>query len=530
MSDQNRLPYGPPKEALKFGFQDMMNNALNRDPNRPLVIFDETDLSVTAREYKDIVSQYAQALVSAGMGNNIRFGVLSKNRPEVLFLNGALSSVNVCRVSMHPMGSVDDFEYILNDSHVEALIIDPDHFQEAAAELQKRVPHLKLVLSLGPTDVGTDLHALSQTFEPGVPLPKGSGGKPSHPEQIAAIGYSGGTTGKPKAICQTLRSGGTTFNTMMTEWEWPEVNRHMVCAPLSHGGGAMVTPTILKGGTLVVLSGFDAGQVLASIEKHRITSLWLVPAMIYALLDHPDFDKHDLSSIEIIYYGASSISPTRLKEAIERIGPVFFQFYGQSEAPMSVSIMRRSEHDPNDLNRLASCGRPCLSVRVALLDNDCNEVEDGEPGEICVRGPLLMGGYLNKPEETAEVFEGGWLHTGDVAVKDPDGFLRIVDRKKDMIVTGGFNVFPREIEDVLTSHPSVLAAAAFGVPDEKWGEKVKAVVVTKASDSVSADELITLVKDKKGSVQAPKSVDFIDEIPLSPLGKPDKKALRKQYA
>ena len=528
MSGQGKLPYGPSKEALMFGSEDMMGNALNRDPDRPVVIFDETGLSVTARTYQDIVNQYAQALISVGIGDNIRLGILSKNRPEVLFLSGALGSVDACRVSMHPMGSVEDFEYILNDSHIEALIIDPDYFQETAAELQARVPHLKLVLSLGPTEVGIDLHALAQTFAPTKALhhPKG----PTDPEKMVAISYSGGTTGKPKAICQTTRSLGTTFNIMLTEWEWPEVNRHLVCAPLSHGGAAMVVPTLLQGGTLVVLPGFDAGNVLASIEKHRITSLWLVPAMIYALLDHPNFDEYDLTSIEIIYYGASTISPTRLKEAIERFGPVFFQFYGQSEAPMTVSIMRRSEHNPNDVNRLASCGRPCLGVRVALLDDKCEEVEDGEPGEICVRGPLLMGGYLNKPKETAEVFEGDWLHTGDVAVKDPDGFLRIVDRKKDMIVTGGFNVFPREVEDVLTSHPSVLAAAVFGLPDRKWGEMVKAVVVSKESSPEMEQELIALVKDKKGSIQAPKSVDFIDQIPLSPVGKPDKKALRQQYA
>jgi fatty-acyl-CoA synthase len=197
---------------------------------------------------------------------------------------------------------------------------------------------------------------------------------------------------------------------------------------------------------------------------------------------------------------------------------------------MTVSVLKRAEHDIADANRLASCGRPVPWVRVALLDPDNQAVPDGEPGEICVQGPLLMSGYLNKPEQTAEAFAGGWLHTGDVAVRDPGGFLRIVDRKKDMIVSGGFNVFPREVEDVLSAHPAVAAAAVIGVPDPKWGEAVKAIVVLREGSSVSEAALVELVRDKKGPVQAPKSVIFVDKIPISGLGKPDKKTLRAQYS
>ncbi len=209
---------------------------------------------------------------------------------------------------------------------------------------------------------------------------------------------------------------------------------------------------------------------------------------------------------------------------------MFFQFYGQSEAPMSVSVMRRADHLTDDPLRLASCGRPTAWVRVALMDDDMQQVPEGAPGEICVQGPLLMSGYLNKPEETAAAFAGGWLHTGDVAIRSPDGFLRIVDRKKDMIVTGGFNVFAREVEDVIATHAAVRHVAVIGVPDPKWGEAVKAVVVAVPGSTVAAEELIALVRSVKGAVQAPKSVEFVDAIPLSPLGKPDKKALRARYA
>jgi fatty-acyl-CoA synthase len=223
------------------------------------------------------------------------------------------------------------------------------------------------------------------------------------------------------------------------------------------------------------------------------------------------------------------MSPTRLKEAIEKFGHIFFQFYGQAEAPMTLTVLRKDEHLVDDPARLASCGRPVPWVHVALLDDEGNEVPQGEPGEICARGPLVMNGYWNKPEQTEEAFKFGWLHTGDVAKADEQGFLTIVDRKKDMIVSGGFNIFPREVEDVLATHDAVAQAAVVGVPDERWGEAVKAVVVLRPDATVDADELIALVKDRKGSHHAPKSIDFAESIPLSPLGKPDKKALRARY-
>jgi fatty-acyl-CoA synthase len=315
----------------------------------------------------------------------------------------------------------------------------------------------------------------------------------------------------------------------MAEWEWPDELRFLCCTPLSHAGAAFFVPTLLRGGSLVVLPYFDPERVIDTIEKHRITATMLVPTMVYVLLDNPRLEKADLSSLEILYYGAAAMSPTRLEEGMERLGSIFFQFYGQAECPMTITVLRRDEHTPGDRERLATCGRPVPWLDVALLDDDGNEVPQGDPGEICVRGPLVMKEYLNKPEQTAEALKFGWLHTGDVARADDGGYFTIVDRKKDMIVTGGFNVFPREVEDVLSSHPAVSAAAVIGVPDEKWGEAVKAVVVRRPGSEVAEAELISLVKDRKGSVSAPKTVDFVDQIPLSPLGKPDKKALRAQY-
>ena len=284
---------------------------------------------------------------------------------------------------------------------------------------------------------------------------------------------------------------------------------------------------------MFVLGKFDPAEVLKAIEEQRITATMLVPSMLYALMDHPDSQTRDLSSLETVYYGASAINPVRLAEAIRRFGPIFAQYYGQSEAPMAITYLAKADHDEK---RLTSCGRPTLFARVALLGDDGKPVPQGEPGEICVSGPLLAGGYWHLPEATADTFKDGWLHTGDMAREDEDGFYFIVDRVKDMIVTGGFNVFPREVEDVIAEHPAVAQVCVVGTPDEKWGEAVTAVVVLRA-DAATDDaaieamtaEIQAAVKDRKGSVQSPKRVVVVDALPLTGLGKPDKKAVRAQF-
>jgi fatty-acyl-CoA synthase len=450
--------------------------------------------------------------------------MLAANRPEVLFALGAGMVAGTRGTSLHPMGSLDDHAYILEDAEIETLVYDPATYGERAHQLLERVPTLKRLLSFGPDDDATDLIALAESFSP-----KPLKAPVVNPDDVSGLAYTGGTTGKPKGAMITFRSSVAMTNIQMAEWQWPDEIRFLIATPLSHAGASFFLPTLLRGGSIVVLPGFDPTRVLETIEKYRITATMLVPTMLYVLLDHPALATTDVSSLKTIYYGAAAISPTRLKEAIERFGPIFFQFFGQTECPMCITSLRKEDHDPTNLERLASCGRPVPWLHVALLDDAGNEVPVGEPGEICVRGPLVMAGYWKKPEQTAEALADGWLHTGDIARRDADGFYYIVDRKKDMIVSGGFNVFPREVEDVISAHPAVAAVAVIGVPDEKWGEAVKAVVVTRPGASVASEELISLVKDHKGSIHAPKSVDFVEALPVSALGKADKKALRAQY-
>jgi len=501
---------------------DLIIASLDRYADRTAMLLGDTTL--TYGQVRDRISQFAQVYAAQGLTVGSRVALLSANRPEVLVAQGANAVTGCLSSALHPMGSADDHAYVLDDAGIETLVFDPTVFAERAAELAERVPSLKRLLAFGSTDVGEDLLALADACAP-APLIAPT----LDPDAVSSLAYTGGTTGKPKGVMHTWRSSLTLLRIQLLEWDWPTDIRFLVCTPLSHAGGAFWNPTMLRGGSIVVLPSFHPTTVLETIERHRITATMLVPTMLYVLLDHPALATTDLSSLQTVFYGASAISPTRLAEAIERVGPVFSQFYGQAEVPMSIALLRKADHEVTSPERLASCGRPVSWLHVALLDDDGNEVAEGEPGEICCQGPLVMAGYLGKPEQTAEATAHGWLHTGDVARRDAQGFLTIVDRKKDMIVSGGFNVFPREVEDVLTSHPAVAAAAVIGVPDERWGEAVKAVVVLRPGQTVTLEELAALVKERKGSVQAPKSLDVVDALPLSPLGKPDKKALRAQF-
>ncbi|MGV0578472.1 fatty-acid--CoA ligase FadD8 [Mycolicibacterium elephantis] len=506
--------------------------ALKRNKDKPVLFLGDTTL--TGGQLADRISQYVQAFEALGAGSGTATGLLSLNRPEVLMIIGAGQTQGYRRTALHPLGSLDDHAYVLNDAGVTSLIIDPNPmFVERARGLLEKVPALKQVLTIGPVPaelegVGVDLTAEAAKYPP---QPLVAADLP--PDHIGGMAYTGGTTGKPKGVIGTVQSITTMTTIQLAEWEWPERPKFLMCTPLSHAGAAFFVPTIIKGGELVVLTKFDPAEVLRVIEEQKITATMLVPSMIYALMDHPDSRTRDLSSLETVYYGASAMNPVRLREAIDRFGPIFAQYYGQSEAPMVITYLAKGDHDEK---RLTSCGRPTVFARVALLDSDGNPVPQGEVGEICVSGPLVSGGYWNKPEATAETFRDGWMHTGDLAREDEDGFYYIVDRTKDMIVTGGFNVFPREVEDVVAEHPSVAQVCVIGTPDEKWGEAVTAVVVLRpdADRSEEAVEQMTseiqaAVKERKGSVQSPKQVIVVDSVPVTALGKPDKKAVRAQF-
>ncbi|MDE0726074.1 MAG: AMP-binding protein [Alphaproteobacteria bacterium] len=498
----------------------LMLRALARWGDR--VAFSGHGGSFTYAQSFDLVGRYQAAMQGAGAVRGQRMALLNANRAEASLAGVAAQSLGLCLTALHPLGTFEDQRFILEDGEVDYLFVDGESYLERGAELTAATERLAGVFTLGPSDYGLDIRAAADAAGAVSPVLL------AQPNDISMLGYTGGTTGKPKGAMRRQHSVVALTNAVLADFEWPEDIVYLAVAPNSHVGGTKIPPTLLRGGRVHMHNGFDADAILDTFATERITATLMVPTMVSILLDHPKLDTADLSSLELLMYGAAPMSPTRLLEGLERIGPVFCQLYGQTEG-YPLTVLRKGDHNKDDPGLFAACGHPVASAKIALLDEDCRPVARGEVGEICAQGPQVMDGYWQRPEQTAETLAGGWLHTGDMAMADERGYLYIVDRKKDMIITGGFNVFPREVEDVITTDPNVAMAAVIGVPDDKWGEAVKAVVVPRPNTQVDAEALIRRVRDAKGAVHAPKSVDIVTEIPLTPLGKPDKKALRETY-
>ncbi|HEX4356980.1 MAG TPA: AMP-binding protein [Pseudonocardia sp.] len=525
------LPRGPslPHTGLTVGAVTL--RALRRYPDRTAFSWDGGALSYAGAT--DLIGRIQRVYAEQRLRRGQRIAVLTGNRAESWCAAAAAQASGLVLSWLHPLGSLPDQLFQLADLDAAAVVVDAERFAARGAELAEALDGVA-VLAVGPADFAPDLLAAAERVGAGAPVDV------AEPGDVVAISYTGGTTGRskgalrrhPSAVLQGLTA-------ILGDFELPADPRYLAVAPISHVAGTKIIPTLVRGGTVHLLTGFAPDRVLDAIARERLTFTLLVPTMIYALLDHPDLERTDLSSLELLLYGASPMSATRLVEGLERIGPVFSQLYGQTEC-YPISVLHRAEHDPvGRPELLASCGAPVSTVAVALLDASGAPVPVGEPGELCVRGGGVMEEYWQRPELTAETFAHGWLHTGDIARADDQGYLYIVDRAKDMIISGGFNVYPREVEDALAAHPAVSSAAVYGVPDEKWGEAVHAAVVLRADPAGPdplgavaggglADELIAHVKALKGSVHAPKSVRVLTELPMTAVGKIDKKALREQ--
>ena len=503
-------------------YSDVIVEALARYPHRDAFVFGSR--RVTYSQAASRIGRFMQVLSARGVSADSTIAVLSPNVPEVWMLQAAVCLVGARYSGLHPLASVSDLQYVCEHAGVDFLVAHPDYLERGMA-VALGSNSIRQVLALGASGDAEDLVALSDRF-PDAMLRR----RHCEAEEVRWIAYTGGTTGRPKGVEIPDRALLHQVQTTTTSLGLPEVPRFLAVAPISHAGVLPIVPTFARGGTVVLQRGFDPQEWLATVAAERINWTFLVPTMLYALLDRTQPESCDLSSLETIMYGSSPMSVARLAEAHERIGPVFLQAYGQTECVSFATTLRKDEHEPlHNPRLLGSCGRAVLGMRVEILAEDNEPVRSGAVGEICVRGPGVMRGYHKMPEQTAEALRGGWLHTGDLASRDEDGFLYIVDRKKDMIVTGGFNVYSREVEDVIAQVPAVSAVAVIGIPDEKWGEAVKAVVVARPGQVVDPVGLIDLVKTVKGAHQAPKSVDIVERLPLTSVGKIDKKALREPY-
>jgi fatty-acyl-CoA synthase len=494
--------------------------ALARYPQR--TAFSWPGGSITYRGATELIGRIQKVFMQLGLQPGTRVALLTANRADTWCAGVAAQLSRLAITWLHPLGSLEDQLFQIEDSEAKVLVIDADTFRDRGGELASRISDLKAIFTLGAAGYGIDL--LAGIVAMGTATPRCL----ADPDDLATLNYTGGTTGKSKGALRHHREYGGFASAILADFEIPETPRYLAVAPISHVAGTKVLPTLMRGGTVHMLKGFDPNAVLQTIEREHINFTLFVPTMIYVLLDHPRLDHTDLSSLELLLYGASAMSPSRLLEGIERIGPVFSQLYGQTEC-YPVSVLRKKDHDPNTPDLFLSCGFPIAACEVRILDEADQEVKTGEPGEICVRATHVMAEYWKRPEQTEETLKNGWLHTGDIARADERGYMFILDRKKDMIVSGGFNIFPREVEDVLSQHADVAMVAVVGVPDDKWGEAVTAVVVAREGARPDAEELINLVKARKGSAHAPKHIQFVSELPMTGVGKVDKKVLKAGF-
>ncbi|MDN5937945.1 MAG: AMP-binding protein [Salinisphaera sp.] len=506
---------------------EYLDRGARRNPDGPCLTAAD-GRSMTYREVQRLSYRIGNKLIDLGFRRGDVGSVLSFNDAFAFACTFGLARAGMTWLPANPRNKEDDSHYLFDFMDCRVLLFSSD-FAALVAALRPRLPGIKawVCLDRDLNDVPSMQTWLEAIDDRDPDLPRSA-------EDRAVLFPTGGTTGRSKGVQWSHRVVHNVVATYMTCICYDQIERpvNMAAAPLTHAAGLICWPTLARGGQVVILPKPDIELMLDTIERYRVTELFLPPTVIYRMLEHPGVEDRDYSSLRYFVYAAAPMSVDKLKRALKVFGPCMTQTYGQAEAPMLATFFSPAEHMPDGQmaadERLASCGYPTPLVEVRILDEQNNELPHGEPGEICVRGDLVMDGYYKQPEKTAETVIGGWLHTGDVGIQGADGWLRIVDRKKDMIITGGLNVYPQEIEQVIWSHPAVGDCAVIGLPDEDWGERVTAVVELAPEGKADAEDIMALCKQQLGSVKAPKTVYF-RELPRSPNGKVLKRELRDEY-
>jgi fatty-acyl-CoA synthase len=490
---------------------------------KPCLTMNGVDLSY--REVQSFSYRVARALARDGIAPGTKVAIISGNDPVAFSCIFGISRAGAVWCPINPRNEAAENAFLL-DAFDCACVIFHSHYAKLVEAIRADLPQLKFIVCL---DKASDFApSLTQWLGDANAMPI----EIAPPDDVALIAGTGGTTGKPKGV--KLTGHNLEAMTAITLMSYPFAPRpvYLALAPLTHAAGVLCFPILALGGRVVIMPKPDLESCLALIAQYRITHIFLPPTLIYMLLEHPHRDTADLSSLQCFWYGAAPMSAAKLADALKTFGPVMAQLFGQTEAPMMISTMSPADHYLPDgsiaEHRLASAGRPAPLVTLAIMAEDGALLAQGERGEIVVRGPLVMPGYYKNPKATAEVSQHGWHHTGDIGFLDEDNFLFIVDRAKDMIITGGFNVYSVEVEQALLTHPAVLDCAVIGLPDEKWGERVTAVVQLRTGAALPAAELIAFAKARIGSVKAPKQIEIWADLPRSKVGKVLKKDIQGQ--
>jgi acyl-CoA synthetase (AMP-forming)/AMP-acid ligase II len=487
--------------------------------------------NVTYSSLNDRVNRLCNALRAMDVKQGENVALLQYNCPQMIESMFACFKAGFGAVPINFRLHPNEVAFIIDHSQSRAVVFSKE-LNEAVMDIRGRIPGTRHFISLSGgkgevLDYETLIFSGSDLFTDA----------DVHPDDLAWIFYTSGTTGQPKGAMLTHRNlVAMTMNfyaDICPGFGPGDVVLH--AAPLSHGSGCYALPNVGKGAANVILESrsFDPELVFQAIERHRVTNMFAAPTMVKLLVESPWVDRHDHRSLRALNYGGAPMLVEDLKMAIRKLGPCLVQLFGQAESPMTITYLPHRDHVADgmadQMRRLGSAGFARTDVEVKVFDPGDRELPSGEMGEIVTRSDLVMKGYWRNPEATAETLRNGWLHTGDMGFMDEKGYLFIMDRSKDMIISGGENIYPREVEEVLIRHSAVREVAVIGVPDPRWGEAVKAVVALVPGTSMSGRELIDFCKDHIASYKKPKTVDFVEALPKNNYGKVLKRELRARY-
>lgn len=485
------------------------------------------DSVLTYRQLDERSSRVANALLGLGLARGDRVAIQSRNAPEMLEIECALYKAGLVKVALNARFTPSEASDIVANCTPRVLFAGPG-FMDYSRSTPGFASVETFVAVNGEQAGYLDYEALLAEASDRAPDVRWT-----H-DELAVLHFSSGSTGKPKAAMQSYGNRMASFRKLLMGADARVGSGSLVAllGPITHASGMGMQANLYCGATMVLFDKFDPKHFLAEVERLRITHTTMVPAMLNLLLAEPALETADLSSLVSIGYGAAPMAPARIREAWERIGPILSQGYGASEATSVVARLTIADHAEAIAccpERLASCGRPNAETEVRIVNKEGREVPIGEVGEVVIRGEDVFQGYYGEPEMTASVVRDGFLYTGDLARMDEQGFIYLVDRARDMIISGGFNVYPNEVESVLYQFPGVHEACVIGVPDNVWGERVKAVVTLRAGAAATEAELIAHCRDRLADYKSPRSVDFATDLPKNASGKLSRKAVRESY-